>query len=78
MKKLDISDPPDNIAEQVLNSCVIAGLNFFSCLLGMGATAVTAEPKVAIVAALISAGAGFFSSLAIQRGLKTRQEETET
>jgi len=57
-------------ADLFLNALIMAGNNFFSVLIGLGATGLLTDPTTGLVAAGISAGFTFFSSLAIQRGLK--------
>jgi len=66
----NLVDPPDGLKDQILNAAIIAGFNAFSTLASLSATGLLADPKVGIVAAVISAGVSFFGSLIIQRGLK--------
>jgi len=53
----------------LVDAGIIAGLNFFSTLAGLGATGIIADVHQSLVAALVSAGLGFFSTLAVRRGL---------
>jgi len=53
----------------LIDAGIIAGLNFFSTLAGLGATGIIADVHQSLVAALVSAGLGFFSTLAVRRGL---------
>ncbi len=59
-----------NWKDAVLDSLIVAGLNFFSTLSAMGAIGLLRDPAQALVGAVISAGFGFFYTLAIKRGLK--------
>lgn len=56
----------------VADALIVAGLNFFSALAGLTATQVVSNPVKVLVAAGISAGLGFFSTLAFKRGLRER------
>ena len=62
-------DPPNGWKEQIVNALIIAGVNFFGTLAGLGATQVVSDPYLCLIASGISAGFSFFSSLAVQRGL---------
>jgi len=57
-------------SEALLDAAIIAGLNFFSCLSALSVLQILENPLQALVAAIISAGFGFFSTLAIKRGLR--------
>jgi len=58
-------------ADIIINALIVAGQNFFTTLAGMGAAGLLSDMKTGILGAGISAGLAFFSSLVIQRGLKT-------
>jgi len=57
-------------SDLIVNALIVAGQNFFTTLAGMGAAGLLADAKAGMLGAGISAGLAFFSSLAIQRGLK--------
>jgi len=67
---LSLIDCPNSLGQEVVNSLIMAGDAFFATLLGMGATGLLQDWKLGLVGAGISAGFTFFSTLAIQRGLK--------
>jgi len=73
---LSIVDCPNSIGDQVVNSMIMAGNAFFGTLIGIiGATqTVPTNWKLSLIQAGISAGFTFFSTLAIQRGLKRSEE----
>ena len=74
-KVLNHKDPPNGLKEQIINALIVAGVNFFGTLAGLGATQVVHDPVLALVASGISAGFAFFSSLAVQRGLMKEIEK---
>ena len=68
-KILNLTDPPNGLKEQIGNAGIMAGLTFFTTVgadLGTGGD--YTKPLTWIKAA-IAAGATFFGSLVIQRGL---------
>ena len=67
---LNINHAPNGLKDQLINAGIVAGFNFFSTLAGLGATRATQDPLVAVTAAAISAGLGFFATFMAQRGLK--------
>ena len=69
-----IVDCPNSLGDQIANSLIMAGNAFFGTLVGMGATGIVQDLKIAFLGAGISAGWTFFSTLAIQRGLKRSEE----
>ena len=69
-----IVDCPNSLGDQVVNSLIMAGNAFFGTLVGVGATGITKDWKLALIGAGISAGFTFFSTLAMQRGLKKSEE----
>ena len=71
-----IVDCPNSMGDQILNSFIMAGNAFFGTLVGIvGATqTIPKDPELALIQAGISAGFTFFSTLAIQRGLKRSEE----
>jgi len=69
-KVLKIVDPPNGWKDQLANAGIIAGVNFFTTLGGLGATGLLGDPLKGLIAAGISAGVGFFVTLAAQRGLQ--------
>jgi hypothetical protein len=71
---LRLLDCPNSLKDQAINAGIIAGFNFFSTLAGVGVTGLTQDPVVALTAAAVSAGLGFFASLITQRGLKKPEE----
>ena len=69
-----VSDPdPEefNWRSALADAGIVAGMQFFYTLAGISAAQVISDPIKALVAALISAGLGFFTTLALKRGLKT-------
>ena len=54
----------------LINAAILAGLGFFSTFAGLLATNLTADPTTTFIAAGTSSGLQFFTSLALQRGLK--------
>jgi len=70
---LNMRDPPDGWKDQVINGAIMAGVAAFTTLASISAVGIRAEPGTAALAACIAAGLNFFTSLAIQRGL--RKEE---
>ena len=58
--------------DAVCDALVIAGFNFFSTLAGISAAQIITEPIKHLLAAGISAGLGFFTTLAVKRGLSTQ------
>ncbi len=58
----------------IADSFIVAGLNFFSTLSGLGAAQLLDEPSRAFTAAFVAAGVGFFITLASKRGLKTQHQ----
>ena len=56
--------------DMILNAGIMAGLGFFSTVAGLMASGLTSEPISACFTAGISTGLQFFTSLALQRGLK--------
>lgn len=67
---------PNSFKDQIINSVIMAGYAFFGFLVGIGATGILKDWKLAIVGAIISAGFTFFSTLVTQRGLKPKTPET--
>ena len=55
----------------IADALIIAGMQFFYTLAGMSAAQITSDPVKTLLAATISAGLGFFTTLALKRGLKT-------
>ena len=53
----------------IVDGLIVAGLNFVSTLGGISITHIIADPLSALLASLISAGQGFFITLAFKRGL---------
>ena len=53
----------------IVDGLIVAGLNFVSTLGGISITHIMADPLSAFLASLISAGQGFFLTLAFKRGL---------
>lgn len=70
---LRLVDPPDGWRDQLVNAAIVAGLGAFTTLAAMTAAGIRADPLTALIAAGVSAGINFFTSLAIQRGLKERE-----
>lgn len=58
-----------NWRDAIIDALIIAGLNFFATLSGISITQIIHEPCKALLASAISAGLGFFSTLALKRGL---------
>jgi len=56
--------------EMLINAVIVAGLGFFGTLVAVGATGIMGDSVTTLCAAGVSAGFQFFTSLAIQRGLK--------
>jgi len=52
------------------DALIIAGFNFFSTLAGISAAQIITDPVKHLLAAGISAGLGFFTTLAVKRGLR--------
>ena len=70
----NVVDCPNSLGDQILNSAIMAGNAFFGTLVGIGATGIVQDLKLAFIGAGISAGFTFFSTLAIQRKLKGSEE----
>jgi len=70
---LNMKDPPNGARNQIVNAAIVAGLNFFGTLAGLGATGLLIDPITGLTAAAISAGVGFFTTLAAQRGLQKKE-----
>jgi len=70
---LNMKDPPDGWKDQLINSGVMAGIAFFATLASISAAGIRAAPGTSALAACIAAGLNFFTSLAIQRGLKKEE-----
>ena len=70
-RAVEILDPKEEpLRDMLLDALIIAGLNFFSTLAGIGAVGITSDPVRSLIAAAVAAGVGFFSTLAIKRGVK--------
>jgi hypothetical protein len=54
----------------LIDACIVAGFTFFSTLGGLGATGLLADPSQGILAAAISTGIAFFSSLMASLNIK--------
>lgn len=54
----------------LINAAIVAGLGFFSAFAGILSTGIVSDPVAAFIAAGTSCGLQFFTSLAVQRGLK--------
>jgi len=67
---LHLKDPPDGWKDQLINSGIMAGLAAFTTLASISAAGIRSAPGTSLLAAGIAAGLNFFTSLAIQRGLK--------
>jgi len=67
---LNLTDPPNEWTDEIINSGIMAGVAFFSTLGSLTAAGIRADPVTSLIAAGIAAGANFFITLAIQRGLK--------
>jgi len=63
-------NPENRLKEGLVNASILAGLSFFSTLVGISAAGIVAEPYLSLIAACISAGFTFFSRLAMELGLK--------
>jgi hypothetical protein len=61
--------------DAIIDAVIMAGLTFFTCLGGLGATGLMTDPKTGLLAAGISAATEFFAILAVKRGLKKPTEE---
>jgi len=72
-KILNHKDPPDGVKDQIVNALILAGVNFFGTLAGLGTTQIVKDPLLALIASGVSAGFSFFSSLAVQRGLMKKE-----
>lgn len=53
----------------VYDSLIVAGMHFFGTLAGISVAQIISDPVKALLASFISAGLGFFTTLAIKRGL---------
>ena len=58
--------------DAVIDAAIMAGSSFFMVLVGLGAVGLLENPKVALLAAGIAAGAQFFAILAIKRRLREK------
>jgi len=67
---LNMKDPPDGWKDQIINAGIVAGVAAFTTLASISAAGIRAAPGTSLLAAGIAAGLNFFTSLAIQRGLK--------
>ena len=74
-KILNIKDPPQRLADMLINAFIMAGLGFFGTLIGLGSTGLTSDLRAGLLTAGINAGFQFFMTLAIQRGLVKKEEE---
>ena len=73
-KVLNLIDPPQKLADMLINAFIMAGLGFFGTLIGLGSTGLTSDLRAGLLTAGINAGFQFFMSLAIQRGLVKKEE----
>jgi hypothetical protein len=53
----------------LIDSAIVAGVDFFTTLGGLGVAGLFADPTKGLIAAGISAAAGFFFTLAVKRGV---------
>jgi len=67
---LNMKDPPNGWKDMVINAGIVAGVAAFTTLASISAAGIRAAPATSLLAAGIAAGLNFFTSLAIQRGLK--------
>jgi len=70
---LNMKDPPNGWKDMVINATITAGLGAFTTLAALNAAGIRSDPTTAALAACIAAGLNFFTSLAIQRGLKKEE-----
>jgi len=70
---LNMKDPPNGWRDMVINAAIVAGVAAFTTLASISAAGIRAEPGTSALAAAIAAGLNFFTSLAIQRGLKKEE-----
>jgi len=67
---LNMRDPPNDWKDQLINAGIVAGVAAFTTLASISAAGIRTAPGTSLLAAAIAAGLNFFTSLAIQRGLK--------
>jgi len=72
-KIFNLKDPPNGWKDQLINSAIMAGVAAFTTLASISAAGIRAAPGTSLLAAGIAAGLNFFTSLAIQRGLKKEE-----
>jgi hypothetical protein len=76
-KVLNLRDPPEKLGDMLVNAIIMAGLGFFGTLIGLGSTGLTSDLRAGLITAGVNAGFQFFMTLAIQRGLVKKEEESE-
>jgi len=59
-----------NWRDAVFDAVIIGGLNFFTTLSSMSILQIKSSPLEALLAGTISFGLGFFTTLAVKRGLR--------
>ncbi|NPA98370.1 MAG: hypothetical protein GXO43_03230 [Crenarchaeota archaeon] len=64
-----------NWVEAFADAFIVAGMQFFYTLAGLSVAQIVASPIKALIAAGISAGLGFFTTLAIKRGIRTNPNQ---
>ncbi|MGB9684426.1 MAG: hypothetical protein ACPL1Z_05815 [Candidatus Bathyarchaeales archaeon] len=73
-KVLNLKDPPQKLADMLINAVIMAGLGFFGTLIGLGSTGLTSDLRTGLITAGVNAGFQFFMCLALQRGLVKKEE----
>jgi hypothetical protein len=58
----------------LIDSAIVAAVDFFTTLGGLGVAGLFEDPIKGLVAALISAMAGFFATLAVKRGVVSKPQ----
>lgn len=75
-KALNVRDPPNSWGDMLINSGIMAAIDFFTTLAGIGALGLIQDPTLSLTAAGISGALSFFVTLGMQRGLVKKPEQS--
>ena len=62
--------------DAIINSLILALLNFFTTLAGITASGILSDPVRSLLAGVIAGGVAFFSRLAFERGIYRGENRT--
>lgn len=69
---LNVTSPPNSLADQATNALILGGFTFFSTWAGQAATGINPLSGLGLVASFIAAGLSFFGSLVTQRSIQKK------